>query len=84
LVQRHVRRAFVLFIGWALIVFGVIGLFVPVLQGVLFILVGLYVLSRESRAAHAILEKARARFPGVDAKLRGWRRKLSFLDRRKQ
>jgi uncharacterized membrane protein YbaN (DUF454 family) len=72
----------VLFIGWLLILFGVIGLFVPVLQGVLFILLGLYVLSRESHWARAVFEKIRGRFPGADAKLREWRKRMSFLDRK--
>jgi uncharacterized membrane protein YbaN (DUF454 family) len=81
LAQRHVKRLIVLCIGWGLIVIGVIGLFLPVLQGVLFILVGLYVLSRESRRAHELFERLRAQHPGLDAKLRDWKNRLKGLRR---
>ena len=78
--KRHVKRIVVLVIGWLLIAFGVIGLFLPVLQGVLFILLGLLVLSTESETAHRWLDSARNRHPRADAKLkqwgRWWRRKL--------
>jgi uncharacterized membrane protein YbaN (DUF454 family) len=42
---------------------GVIGLFLPVLQGVLFLLIGLFVLSSEYVWAHRLLAKIRNRFP---------------------
>ena len=60
-------------LGWALIGLGVVGLFLPILQGVLFILLGLYVLSRESRIARHWFERLRARFPRADARLQEWR-----------
>jgi uncharacterized membrane protein YbaN (DUF454 family) len=71
-VERQVKRIIVLVIGWLLIAFGVVGLFLPVLQGVLFIMLGLLVLSRESQAAHRWLEHGRQRYPQVDAKLKDW------------
>jgi len=70
--KRQVKRVVVLVIGWLLIAFGVVGLFLPVLQGVLFIMLGLYVLSRESQAAHRWLQHGRQRYPHVDAKLKEW------------
>ena len=85
--KRHVKRIVVLVIGWLLVAFGVIGLFLPVLQGVLFILLGLWVLSTESKTAHRWLEGARKRHPRADAKLkqwgRWWRHKLG-RDRREE
>ena len=78
--KRHVKRIVVLVIGWLLIALGVVGLFLPVLQGVLFILLGLWVLSTESETAHRWLENARKRHPAADARLkqwgRWWRKKL--------
>jgi uncharacterized membrane protein YbaN (DUF454 family) len=70
--QRHVRRIVVLAIGWTLIALGVIGLFLPFLQGVLFIMLGLLVLSRESETARRWLQRGRQRYPRVDAKLKDW------------
>jgi uncharacterized membrane protein YbaN (DUF454 family) len=46
-------------LGWTLLVLGIIGLFLPVLQGVLFILSGLALLSTHSQWARRILERIR-------------------------
>ena len=43
---------------------GVIGLFMPVLQGWLFIIAGLSVMAPESPRAHRALEWVKARLPG--------------------
>ncbi len=55
-------------LGWGLLALGIAGLFLPVLQGILFIALGLLVLSREyawARQAMAALER---RFPGLREK----------------
>jgi uncharacterized membrane protein YbaN (DUF454 family) len=51
--------------GWGFVALGVVGLFLPVLQGVLFLLVGLFILSSEYVWAHRLLQKVRNRFPTV-------------------
>ena len=70
--ERRIKRIVALVIGWLLIAFGVVGLFLPILQGVLFIMLGLLVLSRESEIAHRWLQRGRQRYPKVDAKLKEW------------
>jgi len=65
----------VLLLGWTLIVLGVLGLFLPVLQGVLFLALGLYVLSRESKWARHLFERLRARYPELDRRVRSIRRR---------
>ncbi len=79
---RQLERIATLVLGWFLIGLGVVGLFLPVLQGVLLLLFGFYVLSRESSWAKRQFEKLRARFPDLDAsvqrlagRLRAWRRR---------
>ena len=78
--ERQIKRVVVLVVGWMLIAFGIVGLFLPVLQGVLFILLGLYVLSRESETAHRWLQRGRKRYPHLDERLREgglwWRRRF--------
>ena len=74
--RKQIRRIVVLMVGWALIALGVVGLFLPVLQGVLFILLGLYVLSRESKTARRWLDRLRARHPAVDERLHRWRARV--------
>lgn len=59
------KHLIVQLVGWAFIVVGIIGLFLPVLQGVLFILVGLIILSAEYHWARRLLEIVRKRFPSV-------------------
>lgn len=50
-------------IGWVFMVLGVLGLFLPVLQGVLFLLIGLIILSSEYVWAHHLLCRIRKQFP---------------------
>lgn len=76
------RRLARLIGGWALLLLGVVGLFLPIVQGFLFLLAGLFILSREHPWAHNVLERLRKRFPTVErevlaatrrAKLWWWR-----------
>ncbi len=57
------KRILTLIAGWSFIVLGIAGLFLPILQGVLFLLVGLIILSSEYVWAHRLLSKLRERFP---------------------
>ena len=57
------RRWLYLLVGWVFIVLGILGLFLPVLQGVLFLLIGLIILSSEYLWAHKLLTKLRGHFP---------------------
>ncbi|HVO15328.1 MAG TPA: hypothetical protein VMV26_08950 [Alphaproteobacteria bacterium] len=58
--------------GWAFIVLGALGLFLPILQGVLFLLVGLFLLSSVSPRIRLLRQRlrsrARARYPEWTAK----------------
>jgi len=56
-------RVMRLVLGWTCLVLGVVGLFVPILQGILLILLGLALLSRDSRWARRCLLKLRLRHP---------------------
>jgi uncharacterized membrane protein YbaN (DUF454 family) len=59
------KKVIVLLVGWGFIALGVAGLLLPVLQGVLFLLIGLTILSSEYAWAHHLLQKARNRFPTI-------------------
>ena len=62
---RGVKKALALVVGWAFIVLGVIGLFLPFMQGILFLMIGLTILSSEYVWAHHLLTKVRGRFPRI-------------------
>ena len=59
------KRVAVLLLGWAFVLLGIVGLFLPVLQGVLFLLIGLIILSSEYLWAQKLLQRLRNRCPGV-------------------
>jgi uncharacterized membrane protein YbaN (DUF454 family) len=59
------KRLLKLTAGWLFIVLGILGLFLPILQGMLFLLIGLFILSQELPWAARLLEKLKTRFPKV-------------------
>jgi uncharacterized membrane protein YbaN (DUF454 family) len=63
------KRRLILAAGWGFILLGIAGLFLPVLQGILFLLIGLVLLSGEYVWAHRLLTKLRVRFPRVTARI---------------
>jgi len=65
----HVKNFFLIILGWFFVFFGILGLFLPVLQGILFLLVGLYILSLKSPLAKRVLAKIRRRFPSLSGKM---------------
>jgi uncharacterized membrane protein YbaN (DUF454 family) len=60
-----VKRILVLTLGWFFIVLGVLGLFLPILQGVLFLVIGLLLLSTEYQWAKRLIEKVSRKYPKV-------------------
>jgi uncharacterized protein len=65
--KTRIKRVLVLMSGWAFILLGIVGLFLPFLQGVIFIAIGLIILSSEYVWAHRLLRKLRERFPRISA-----------------
>ncbi len=53
-------------LGAVLLLIGMVGLFLPILQGLLFIALGLYVLSLRSERARKILERILKKFPFIN------------------
>lgn len=64
-----VKRVALIVAGWALLLLGTIGLFLPVLPGVLFLFIGLSILSVEYEWARRWFTALRRRFPTADRKL---------------
>lgn len=53
----------ILIIGWFFIGLGIVGLFLPVLQGILFIMIGLAILSTRSELIKRLLKRIEERYP---------------------
>ena len=66
----HLKRIALIVAGWGFLLLGIAGLFLPILQGILFILVGLTILATEYHWARLWIVKLRQRFPAMDGKLR--------------
>jgi len=82
--SARIKQVAVLVVGWGFLVLGVLGLFLPFLQGILFLLIGLIILSSEYVWAHHLLNKVRQRFPRIahladeaSAKVHHWMRRFS-------
>lgn len=66
-----IKRLALITAGWTLLLLGSVGLFLPVLPGVLFLLIGLSILSVEYEWARRWVTALRRRFPIADRKLQG-------------
>ncbi len=62
---ERIKRIAIWWLGWFFIALGILGLFLPILQGILFLLIGLSLLSNSSPWAARLLQKARDRFPKI-------------------
>lgn len=73
-------------VGYAFLVLGVIGLVVPILQGFLFLAIGMIILGKTAPWAERQLERFRQRYPKAavvvdkaEAKVEEWGRKAARL-----
>ncbi len=81
-VTRHV-------VGWFFIILGIAGLFLPILQGILFIFVGMIILARDIPFFHNLLVRLEKRYPMIFEKAKSlhedfsnwWRRRTALFCR---
>ncbi|MFN4282284.1 MAG: DUF454 family protein [Alphaproteobacteria bacterium] len=65
----QLKRKLYLIAGTFFVILGVLGLFLPILQGVLFLLVGLALLSKGSSRVRALKQRFKRRYPKWGAKM---------------
>jgi len=75
-VVESIKRIGLLIIGWFFIVLGILGLFLPILQGILFILIGLAILSSRSDTIKRFLKYLEERYPQYHEKVEVWRERI--------
>jgi uncharacterized membrane protein YbaN (DUF454 family) len=63
------KRIAIKLAGWGFIFLGILGIFLPILQGILFLLVGLFLLSDDSPWAARLLHSLKKKFPKINQKL---------------
>jgi uncharacterized membrane protein YbaN (DUF454 family) len=71
-----IKKIGLLIIGWLFVVLGIIGLFLPILQGILFILIGLAILSTRSEIIKRFLKNLEERYPHYHKQVEIWREKI--------
>lgn len=69
-------RVAVLVVGWLLVLIGIVGLFLPVLQGGLSLALGFALLSIASPTVHLWLRKLMGRWPKLWRRMEKLRRRL--------
>lgn len=62
--------------GWFFIILGVLGLFLPILQGILFIMIGLAILSSRSEWVKRLLRNMESRYPQLHERVKRWKERL--------
>ncbi len=79
----RVKRWTILGAGTVLVLLGILGLFLPVLQGILLLFLGLLVLSYEWAPAKRQLDRLRGRYPAASDRIDAVERRVkAWLTRR--
>ena len=70
------KKIVILIVGWFFIGLGILGLFLPILQGILFIMIGLAILSTRSELVKRFLRHIEERYPQHHKRMEIWREKI--------
>ncbi|MFB3887145.1 MAG: DUF454 family protein [Thermodesulfobacteriota bacterium] len=74
--MNRFKKIAILVIGWAFIGLGIIGLFLPILQGILFLMIGLAILSSRSRLIRGLLKHLEEHHPHFHERVEKWRERF--------
>jgi len=70
------KNSAMLIIGWFFVGVGILGLFLPFLQGILFIMIGLAILSTRSEQIRRLMKPLEDRYPRHHQRVVVWREKI--------
>jgi uncharacterized membrane protein YbaN (DUF454 family) len=73
---NSIKKLGLVIIGWFFIILGFLGLFLPFLQGILFILIGLAILSTRSEIIKRFLKHLEERYPQHHRRVEIWKGKI--------
>ncbi len=71
------------FLGGFFIIIGIVGLFLPILQGIFFLILGLLILAPESKTVQKILKQLRKKFPTIFLKSAQLKKKIFRMKKAK-
>ena len=61
--KGFIKHYFLVSLGWGFVFLGILGLFLPILQGILFLAIGLIILSRRSSRVRHFNQRLCQRYP---------------------
>jgi uncharacterized membrane protein YbaN (DUF454 family) len=76
------KRIAILVVGWICVGLGIVGLFLPLLQGLLLVGFGLWLLSKESRTIRELTNRLKKRYPKQHQRLLAWKSQVLALFKR--
>jgi len=76
------KRFLILVAGWFFVLLGILGLFLPILQGILFLAIGFYLLSLESPWVSRKMDQVRERYPRIGGTMDEARLRAARIARR--
>lgn len=76
--KTRIKHILILTGGWIFIILGIFGLFLPFLQGVLFLIIGFYLLSHEYHWAKKIFGMLKNRYPRIFMRFKELKKKLGL------
>lgn len=74
--EGAMKRIAILTAGWICLGLGIVGLFLPVLQGFLLIGFGLWLLSKESILMKKFADRLNEKYPSQHQRLQAWKTRL--------
>jgi uncharacterized protein len=80
--RKKIKEIGLLVLGWFFVGLGIVGLFLPILQGFLFILIGLSILSTRSELIKRLLSRIEERYPKQFHEMEAWKEKMKNRLRR--
>ena len=81
--MESIKTIGILITGWFFVILGILGLFLPVLQGILFIMIGLAILSTSSELVQRLLRRFEERHPRYHARVEEMKKKVLGWFKRK-
>jgi uncharacterized membrane protein YbaN (DUF454 family) len=77
--MNQFKKTAIVITGWIFIGLGILGLFLPILQGILFIMIGLAILSSRSKLVQRFLKHTEERYPHHHKRMELWKEKIRSL-----
>jgi uncharacterized membrane protein YbaN (DUF454 family) len=74
--MNEFKKIGILMIGWIFVGLGILGLFLPILQGILFIMVGLAILSSRSKLIQRFMKYLEEHYPHHHRRVQAWRARI--------